>query len=272
MAYESITVTAGTLTATAWRQPGRTYADGKTVVTYMVKTGFGRSLLLYFAGGTSYTGLGFYNYSGSSLTIGRAYDTVRLAFSDTIAYPFPGLNGGTAGTTYGTSVSGTTSYTEIPLEALTNYRTCWNYDLYECVAAGGSASAIPAWWSTATTTKDASGVPTIGEYLWSKSVPAAPESGEWLMVKARTKPGIESKRKYYPVITETEYFPDAASARGAMLSVGWIATVTADWASLAPSWLVTNCNFAEADGGYSVTTEYTGADSWDTDLYDFPEA
>lgn len=269
MAYETITVTSGTLTATAYLQPNLVYGDGKTTATYMVKTGFGRALLLHFAGGTAYSGLGYYNFSGSSVKVGRCYDTVTLAFSDSIAYPFPGINGGTAGETYGTSTTGQTGYSEIPLEILPNYRMCWNYDLYEFVATGGTAGATPMWWSTATTTAKATGTPKDGEYLWSKTTPVAAEGGEWKLIEPRTKPGIDVKRKYYPVITVTEYFPDEQSAYDAMLEVGWVATPTAGWASLAASWLVTNCSVAPLDGGYSVTTEYTGSElAWDYDLYD----
>lgn len=267
MAYESITVTSGTLTATAWRQPDRTYGDGKTVATYMVPTGFGKALLLYFSGGTFYTGLGFYNFSGSSLKIGRAYDTVTLAFSDTISYPFPGISGGT-GSIYGTSWSAQTMRTDVPLEAVSGYKTWWNYDLYAYVTDIATPSYVnPAWRQTATNTSDASGVPAAGQYLWSKSTPPAPDAGGWYMIQNRLLPGIESKMAFYPEVTRRDYYTDESMAVDCM-SVTGMRETPEKYSTLANEWLVTNCTVTEEDGFYVVTTVYTGANSWSHWLYD----
>ena len=261
MAYETITVTSGTNTATAYLQPETTHGGGKRTVTYMVRRGFGEAVLAYFSGGTATPGFGWMWWDQSSVKTGRVYDTVTVAFSDSVSYAYP-QPGGVPDTTY----NARTSTSEVPLETLTNYLTNWNYDLYECVATGGSASAIPAWWSTATTTKDASGVPTIGEYLWSKTIPPAPDDGEWLMVKARTKPGVEAALRVRPCVVETVYYTSKSSAMAALAQSGKRKS-PGSYSSLSTAWLVTDVQVNESSGYYATVTEYTGADAWDNDLY-----
>lgn len=263
MAYETITVTSGTNTATAYLQPETTHGGGKRTVTYMVRRGFGEAVLEYFSGGTATPGFGWMWWDQSSVKTGRVYDTVTVAFSDSISYAYP-PPGGVPSTTY----TARTSTAEVPLETLTNYKTCWNYDLYGYWDGDplSPTPSTPAWWSTATDLSDADGIPTAGGYFWSKTVPAEPEEGYWLLLEERTKPGVEAALRVRPCVVETKYFSSRSSAMNALQDIGQ--RIPPDqYSSLAADWLVTDCNVNEQNGYYVSITEYTGADAWDTDLY-----
>jgi len=264
MAYETITVTVGTASAVAYLQPETTHGGGKRTVTYMVRRGFGEAVLASFSGGTAYTGLGFLWYEQSSVKTGRVYDTVTITFSDSIAYAYPPPGGGTPSTTY----TARTSTSEVPLETLTNYKTCWNYDLYGWwdTVDISTMPSTPAWWATATDKSDATGLPQAGEYLWSREIPPAPESGDWVLLENRTKPGVEAALRVRPCVVETKYYTSQSSAMAGLSQSGKRKS-PGSYSSLSTEWLVTDVQVNESNGYYATVTEYTGADAWDTDLY-----
>lgn len=72
----------------------------------------------------------------------------------------------------------------IPLEMLSNYRTCWNYML----CAKGT-DVVPAWWSTSTSTV----IPAADRenYEWIKPGGRAKEG--WSIIRSETKPGVENR-------------------------------------------------------------------------------
>lgn len=264
MAYETITVTAGTLTATAYLQPETTHGGGKRTVTYMVRRGFGEAVLAYFSGGTVTPGFGWMWWEQSSVKTGRVYDTVTVAFSDSIAYAYPPPGGGTPSTTY----TARTSTAEVPLETLENYRTKWNYDLYGWWDGDPMSSypTTPSWWADATDTSDASGIADVDGYLWSKGIPAEPEQGTWYLVEPRTKPGVEAALRVRPCVVETKYYTSQSSAMSALGNSGKRKS-PGSYSSLSTAWLVTDVQVNEQNGYYATVTEFTGADAWDTDLY-----
>lgn len=263
MAYETITVTAGTATATAYLQPDQTFGNGKRTVTYMVKRGFGEAVLNYFSGGTVTQGWGYLWYDQSSVKRGRAYDTITLAFSQNISYSYPQPGGGME-TTY----SARTTRMEVPLETHPGYLTKWNYDLYGWwdMVDISTMPSTPAWWASATDKSDATGIPEAGGFLWSKELPPAPEEGDWVLLENRTKPGVEAVMTFYPCVVETQYFTSRNSAMDAIQNVGQ--RIPPDqYDDLSADWLVTDCQVSEQGGYYVTITEYTGSNGWDTDLY-----
>lgn len=247
---------------TAYLQPGWDYAAGKRRLTYMVKRGWGEYLLKQFVGGRRYAA-GYYHFDQSSVKVGRAYDTVTLTFSDNLAFQYPGNVSQSA--PYQTTYTARSVRYEQSLESMTNYRTNWNYDLYG-YSTSGSTPSVPAFWATATTTADATGIDAAGKYLWSKDIPAQPESGEWKLVKRRTKPGVEFRANFRPVVVETRYWSSRDKAMERLVDVGKQAPPD-EYDDLAADWLITDVQMTETDGFFATTTEYTGSTAWDDDLY-----
>jgi len=145
---------------------------------------------------------------------------------------------------------------ERPLEEHENYLTTWNYDLY----AKDKDAEVPEW---ATTAKDKSNAKDI-DYSWAKSVPME----GWAKIKKRIKPKIEIWHDSIPKVIRRTYSTDYAWITTALLALNRLITPAQVFVFTNLQWLVTNVTLSQDGIWYVAEIEYTGAKSWDPELYE----
>lgn len=160
---------------------------------------------------------------------------------------------------------------EKALETHLDYKTCWNYDLWEFASVSSGAGTAPAWWATATDKKDASGNIVEGEYCWDKSKPSGGyDDGtkwDWLKVEDRIKPGVESYILPSPVVQERVYYKSKKSAFTAGATVGTLVTPDQTFGISEGAWMVMSATVQKDGRRYLVERSFQWAKEWDEDLY-----
>jgi len=253
----AVTITGGGVTGQV--QPaGMNYSDGVTTWTVQTDAGQGKTLLASFSDTSSYPELGGYFLPAQSRVVSGFFDTVTLCFSTVMSVGSAG-SGDHVKTTYTPG----SAMIEKPLEDHPQYKTCWNYNLYEWVDKDGSGHGTsPAWALTATTTADADGI----TFKWAKEQPASDrEKGSWRCILPRLK---RAEVYIYPqtLVYKREYFRSEAGCEAALRSRGVRATPS-KFASMAEEWLITDCKPTREGKYFVCETEYSGADAWDHDIY-----
>jgi hypothetical protein len=200
--------------------------------------------------------------SQCSLTSG-IYDTLTIVFKQD---PETVITFTTGEKVSAKSYSADANGAEHALEERSNYKMCWNHNLYECVDEGGAPSAVPAWATTATDGTNADGI----QYLWSNAQPsAAPDGKGWKEVLHRTK---KSDAFLFPdfVVHETQSFRNKAAAEKAVAAVGTLKAPgeTYGRSSAKQYWLITRSSVSDDNGVYTLQTDYQYSfGGWDEDLY-----
>jgi len=145
---------------------------------------------------------------------------------------------------------------EKPLEKSPNYLMCWNYNLY---GNEEYEKDVPGWASSAKTEVDADG----SHYKWAKESPG----DGWLLLKARTKPGIENFLA--PTVSVRYMFWHATKAivEAKLQTVAKLKT-PGETFGYSGDWLVTGVQIDEDGNRYRGTVEYLFAEPADPDLYE----
>lgn len=140
----------------------------------------------------------------------------------------------------------------------------WKYHLYQYKESG--SVTVPTWW-TDDTVRDpdhASGKESADEYLWTQDNPG----GKWKLVKARTKPEVESYIVPAPVVQERTHYRRKISAQTAATKVGTL-LAPADQFGLAGQgeWLVVSSRVQRDGRRFLVERSFQFATDWDDELY-----
>lgn len=191
------------------------------------------------------------------------YDTINVVFKRD---PGTVITFTTGDKVSSKSYSADANGAEHALEELSNYKFCWNHNLYECVDEGGATSAVPAWATTATDGTNADGI----QYLWANAQPsAAPDGKGWKEVLHRTK---KADAFLYPdfVVHETQLFRNRAAAEKAVAAVGTLKAPGYTYGKQTANqyWLITRSSVSDNGGVFTLQTDYQyGFGGWDGDLY-----
>lgn len=192
------------------------------------------------------------------------YDTIQVCFlRDTSAVIALTTGDKTENSLY----SADASALECQLEERSNYKMCWNHNLYECVEEGHSVTTPIPWWVEA----DDDGSHADGiQYLWADSQPSsAPEGYGWIEVAHRTK-AADSFIRPSLVVHEQQYFRTEKAAQAAVRSVGTLKAPGKTYGKSSNNkyWLVMNSSVSQNGGIYVLQTDYQYyPGGWDGDLY-----
>lgn len=212
---------------------------------------------------------GYFNRKASSINYGEAYATVTLAFG---RYPDTSYSGGT-----GDFEDGDTEYNcngstmDKPLETLKNYKTRWNYDLYEYLKKGEQPiGGTPDWYWDATDRI----IPAadFGKYQWAQNQPGPDAEGEWALAAARTK-NAEAYKYPAPTISVVRYYHSRNKAFEQLQALGKLKApgYTGPYLSGNEYWLVMDSTVQKTGRYWAVNTVHTYADEgWDEDFYTQP--
>ena len=231
-----------------------------TTRTYHVRCGAGVELRDWFFDALYYNDFGGYP-DLDNITIRRdtpVYDTVILSFSAKKTFAVPLAGDEAQERQFTLSDSGFSR----PLEFHPEYRTRWNYRLYEFVPPGGESSGEPEWYDSATDLGDADGV----TYVWAKEQPAGSAEGTWRMIFDMEKPGVTDYLETLPVIHEVRFYRSRKQRDNALRNAFSIIAPEETF-GLSKEWLVTGRASSEDGKFYRIELDYTGADQWDPELY-----
>lgn len=249
-------------------QPESGARNGSSLeIVYGCMRGDGASILNEYTDNAYYEGKGYFQLDSSRVVPGVGFDKVYLTFTREKNSDASGGSGDhdTEGVT---EYNATTATMEKPIESLKNYKTHWNYDLYEYVKNGELPLGFaPEWYFDATNRI----IPStdFGKYQWAQNQPAPDAEGSWSLVAARTKQA-EAYLYPAPVISETIYFHSREKAFARLTAVGKLKApgYTGPYDSSSECWLVTNSTVQKIGRYWAVVTEYTYADNgWDINLY-----
>lgn len=190
------------------------------------------------------------------------FDTVTLVFSS--KQDFGGGGSSQSGDKVKTTYTVASAMYEKALRDHPNYRMFWDNGLWQWVPKDAAPpNTSPTWAIDATTPAEATGE----VYLWSPTLPASKSSeGAWVCILPPDKSGMTTWLYPGVIVYKREYFRSESGMEGALRRRG-VREAPGKYAHLAADWLVTDC-CPEFEKDYFIcTTEYTGADRWDTDIY-----
>ena len=249
---------------TGYIPPNGVQVSGDGTATYRVQLDRGQGEA-FLAAATAdpykeYDGFGGYIQPSKCSVESGHFDTVTLVF----AARDPAMPHLEPGERVKTTYTVASAMYEKPLSDHPNYRMFWDNGLWQWIPKGGEPPNMsPVWAIEATTSEEATGE----VYLWSPTLPASKNGdGAWVRILAPDKPG---KTTYlYPgvIVYKREYFRSSSGMEAALRRRA-VREAPGKYAHLAADWLVTDCS-PEFDKDYFIcTTEYTGADRWDPDIY-----
>ena len=249
---------------TGYIPPNGVQVSGDGTATYRVQLDRGQGEA-FLAAATAdpykkYAGFGGYIQPSKCSVDSGHFDTVTLVFSSKMGGGGSGQSGDKVKTTYTVA----SAMYEKPLAEHPNYRMFWDNGLWQWVPKGEEPPHIsPAWAIDATTPVEATGE----VYLWSSTLPASKSGdGAWVCILPPDKPGVTTWLYPGVIVYKKEYFRSESGMEGALRKRG-VREAPGKYAHLAADWLVTDCS-PEFDKDYFIcTTEYTGAEKWDPDIY-----
>ena len=156
----------------------------------------------------------------------------------------------------------------LPLAGHPAYRMRWDHQL---IAAPG-VSAVPSWWSTATTEAIASESDRLN-YRWQKpgDTPIRTAAGSWSILKTPTKPGTESFDWATYTITERARFrSDRAAGRMIAGKLNQIGKPVTTFGITGGNWKCGDAGVSWNGRCWVATLSWSrssGDDGWDADLY-----
>lgn len=208
----------------------------------------------------------YYDLNSSSVTMGEAYAIVTFVFDTQSSQPMV-VGGGTNSNRYDPVYSLSTATEERPIEQHPDFLCSWAYNLYELIANGGTASAVPAW--AATDNNPAGGtraapVAREPQYVWSRTQPTSPDADHYYkQVQPATDFGMDTYLVPRPVVTSTIYYKDRNIKNSDIIAVGKLKAPSEVYiyGSSATQWLVVSGDIQDAsDTLVAVTTSYQYAE------------
>lgn len=224
------------------------------------------------SGGSTFAVNGWYQRDQSSLVMREQFAELTLVFERQNVLGLTNASGEQE--KYNPVYTLNAALDERPIEQHPNFRCKWAYNLYELVATGGTASAVPAWADTDNNPAGGTyAAPVVRtNYLWSRTPPSSPDSQhEYIQVKAATKFGRDTYVISRPAVTAVVYYRTRDVANSDLTANGLLKAPpqTYIYPNTQSCWLVGPCTVTEAtEELMAVTTVYTyAAEGWDTNIY-----